>query len=282
MKATYTVSMMDGVQADLVPLTEDKLDEVSFLVAQAFLHSPIYSYIFEGLDETRRLEALTWLFRKNFYLRLSEGNCKCGFNNAPDNKPEMVCAFIMQPPGISPITSWVMVRNGILYLPLRYGFRALYRLLEVIAHYDENAGAIYKANPNVSFSSVERMVVKPNFQGKGFGSRFLSQAIAAEEKKGRAVFLTTQEFRNVVFYQRLGFKVLHEGASFSSATDWTMARMPVGLDIVANVPQRMPSVTKSRRPTRTSINSGLALGVLATAFIAALLFSPRNAGSSLR
>ncbi|CAE8649539.1 unnamed protein product [Polarella glacialis] len=254
----------------LTPLTHDRLDEVAALAAGAFLHSPSYCYIFEGLSEARRLEALAWLFRKNFYLRLSEGSCLCGFKTGPDAaQPENVCAFMLQPPDAPGFSVWLLIMNGILYLPLKYGVRALVRLLEVMDYEKAAKRAVFNANPGIRFSALERMVVKPGFQGQGVGTRYLGQALAAEAKKGRAVLLSTQEECNVRFYTRLGFAVLHEGATFSPigsvATGWSMAR-PAEITSAVKAPAEMPTVAPRDRKTLMSgplSLSGVALGILA-------------------
>ena len=273
--------------SDLAPLAPERVGEAAALAAAAFLHSPGYCYIFEGLSEAKRLEALTWLFRKNFALRLPEGTCRCGFKlnfraepgGGGGARAEMVCAFMLQLPGTPGISAWVMVKHGILSLPLRYGLRALRRLLEVMEHHEAVEEAVRAANPGVGFSALERMVVKPGAQGQGLGSRFLGQALAVEARAGRALLLSTQEARNVAFYARFGFTVLHEGPYFrctqrasggapaaagaTPVTVYTMVRAPSGTSL--KTPAEMPEIGSKEEKA----GGGLGLWVV-VAFVAAL------------
>jgi len=75
---------------------------------------------------------------------------------------------------------------------------------------------------------LNRMTVLPEYQGKGVGTHALSSALEEADQEGLSVVLATQERRNVVFYKRLGFKVVDEshvdiGKGY---TNWMMLREP--------------------------------------------------------
>jgi GNAT superfamily N-acetyltransferase len=54
------------------------------------------------------------------------------------------------------------------------------------------------------------MVVGPRWQGRGVGSVCLGAALNHRVPPGETVALSTNEHRNVVFYERLGFQLLGE------------------------------------------------------------------------
>eukprot|EP00435_Cladocopium_sp_Y103_P011346 s1042_g2.t4 len=126
------------------------------------------------------------------------------------------------PPDTPDVSFWQMLQAGILKLPLIFGPSALRRLLQ--------AKAVEEGEINVDGAyKLERMVVEPSAQGKGIGTRALQLALTESDASGHPVLLTTNEERNVTFYQRLGFEVIREanrelgGDSYSV---WVMVRHP--------------------------------------------------------
>jgi len=202
-----TASILENLgPLEQLPLTH--VDEAARLAAEAFRESPWYNYIFQDLDENARIEAMVWIFVRNIHLRL--GAARCIFHRPASKDPEMVCFFMLQLPGTEPIGMWQMIRVGILKLPILFGMGALRRMLEVMAHADKIARDFREeckaVGDETSFCMLERMVVKPRYQGTGVGSYGLRAGIAEAAARGEGIFLTTQEERNVTFYSRLGFK----------------------------------------------------------------------------
>jgi GNAT superfamily N-acetyltransferase len=208
------------------------VEEAAGLAAAALVHSPAYAYIFEALDESARLKALTWLFEVNIRLRLDSGAARCAYAQRAGGRAEMVCFFMMLPPNSEEIGTWAMVANGILSFPFRFGFQAFWRLLEVKARHDRLDRTFLEArsNPLGTFCRLERMAVHPSWQGKGVGSRILGDAIAEAASQGYGVKLSTQEPRNVTFYSRLGFTLVEQQpylAVFGQAhTNYEMSKEP--------------------------------------------------------
>ena len=211
--------------------------EAAALAAAAFVHTPSYTYIYEGLDEAQRLAALTWLFGVNIRLRLHQGGARCAFaaesDAAPGQHGEMLCFFMLQPPAAAEISTLVMLRNGMLLFPFRFGFRALVRLLQVKGYHERAERAARQACGGCTeFASLERMVVRPGAQGGGLGSRCLGAALAEAAADGQAVVLGTQSARNVKFYSRLGFEEVGQDsryfatASSSGESNWMMVKRP--------------------------------------------------------
>eukprot|EP00602_Paraphysomonas_sp_CaronLab_P005106 CAMPEP_0185035016 /NCGR_PEP_ID=MMETSP1103-20130426/25657_1 /TAXON_ID=36769 /ORGANISM="Paraphysomonas bandaiensis, Strain Caron Lab Isolate" /LENGTH=106 /DNA_ID=CAMNT_0027571915 /DNA_START=420 /DNA_END=740 /DNA_ORIENTATION=- len=80
---------------------------------------------------------------------------------------------------------------------------------------------------------LQRMSVKPAFQGKGVGTHCLRQALQEADDAGYFVILSTQKSVNVSFYERLGFLTVRESdftpcgnGSGEAYHNWFMVRSP--------------------------------------------------------
>ena len=177
---------------NVTPLQElpyEKIDEAAALAADAFIRSPGYCYIFEGLSVAQRRRALKWLFVKNFTVRHGSGVARCAFAEGG----EMACFFMIQTPESGEVGAWTMLRHGILDAVPRFGLRPFFRLLEVKGYHErlerafvadqrKQQEAFLKSLGNTElpgffddehWCSVERMVVHPDWQGRGVGSQCL-------------------------------------------------------------------------------------------------------------
>ena len=192
-------------------LNLDEVDEAAHLMAAAFLYSPVYIYIFEGLDAEKRQEALFWLFNRNIYLRLSSS--RCAFDEISG---KMVCCYMLHGSDDKNISIWSMLTNGILTLPFLYGLKAFTRLLEVKAYHERLDDGLRKTRiiNTKKYITLERMVVSPTVQGHGIGSKCLHDGLIEAQRSGVDVYLTTQEIRNISFYSRLGFVVIRKDEDY--------------------------------------------------------------------
>ena len=79
----------------LRPLAECEITEAAELAAAAFMTSPGYAYIFEGLDEKQRRAGLTWLFGRNIALQLP--SARCAFTSKGETEKEEICLLYTSP-----------------------------------------------------------------------------------------------------------------------------------------------------------------------------------------
>ena len=89
--------------------------------------------------------------------------------------------------------------------PLKFGLATLKRLLQVMEDMEKGCKDIFPSSNKSEYVRLERMVVHPDFQGKGLGTKCLQNVIKKTEVP---IHLMTQEQRNVTFYNRSGFRVL--------------------------------------------------------------------------
>lgn len=216
-------------------LPPDRIREAAELAATAFHDSPIYIAICGDAKTTSdattdvndgslcfRQRFLRWLFELNFRLRLGTSANRAIF----DDDGKLLVFFMFVAPDIADVGLWDMIRVGILMAPFKFGLGVVQRLLYIKDKFEHIERELMDAHGNEPMFRLERMVVHPDMQGKGLGSRALKQALDEADEAGLPVLLCTQEERNVRFYSRLGFEVV-QTHDFAGCSHWTMLRQPV-------------------------------------------------------
>ena len=215
------------------------LADLADSLGAAFCSSPAYWYVLKDtVSASERQSALAWLLQRNVWLHLAEDCCfalrkrdlptallpRCP--ELADDK--VVCYFMLINRGQrKPLRLWELVTNGLLLLPFYYGWAAARRLLYILDQGDSKKAEVWpdteatateatatEAKPLTTYY-LHNMIVHPSMQGCKVGSTCLEQALhGIRDRHSPAhparVTLTTQEARNVTFYQRLGFRVVAE------------------------------------------------------------------------
>ena len=215
---------------DIRPLRERELGLAVAVTSEAFGNSPAYTQM--QADPARRAGFLRWLFERNYWLRLDAGSGRCVFDrvsdgNADGSEPELVMFFMLERPGLPRLTTWDMLRAGLLAGFVTQGVGPMMKLLETKAWFEAQEREALGARAG-TVARLERVTVLPSRQGRGVGSAALRAALRKTDALGLAVFLATQEERNVRFYKRLGFAVIADtvcpiGAGYRN---WMMLREP--------------------------------------------------------
>lgn len=180
------------------PLRESELNEVSKVVAKAFLHTPSYVEIFRGSDEEKQYH-LQELFQRNLSMVQSKATNSIHCYYTDDSRQELVCSFMLVPANLE-FSLWDKIVHGLLTLLFIYGWTTFMRLIYGADHHDDLFAKIMQGRPHLQ---VQRMIVNPAMQGKGLGSKLLGEALKEADRQGLPVVLGTQEERNVTFYTRL-------------------------------------------------------------------------------
>mmetsp|Transcript_15462 Transcript_15462/g.27321 ORF Transcript_15462/g.27321 Transcript_15462/m.27321 type:complete len:238 (+) Transcript_15462:71-784(+) len=218
------------------------INEAAKVMAMAFSDSPAYNFIFQG-DPTYRLGALEWFFEKN--LRLIQRRCPSALKGVLDIEGKVIACFLWTPSSHVKVSTWDMIITaGLWQLPFKFGLATLKRLLQTVGHIESGERDFFSASFSEGNSSdfimLERMAIRPDFQGRGLGTKCLKSMIIKTEDP-IPIRLLTQEHRNVAFYKRLGFGVVGEMEMMSHNdrndhgfttlfTSWFMIREPpVGL-----------------------------------------------------
>ena len=104
------------------PLTEEHLPAAVALAAAAFANSIAYVSICP--DAHRRREFLEWLFTVNARRGMEHGYARCVVDEG-----EVICFFLLEPPGIPKMSTWDMIRAGLLGAAWRFGLASTRRLV---------------------------------------------------------------------------------------------------------------------------------------------------------
>ena len=237
----HTADDKDGTSLTVTvhPLERHEFSEAAHVMAQAFCDSPSYAYMFESVpNRTKRIAALQWLFTQNLKLLADSGvvahkicvhhhQDEDGSTTAgsPTNEPIMVGTVLCTPVTQTELTVWTMLYYGLYQIPFRFGWRPMKRLLATIDEFQ----AVWNSMDTTTTTGIqlERMTIRPDYQGRGIGSRALRHVLSSSSSS-LSVRLATQEERNVQFYQRLGFRVVHHQTmghdNGSSYPSWFMVR----------------------------------------------------------
>ncbi|KAL3935243.1 MAG: hypothetical protein SGBAC_009206 [Bacillariaceae sp.] len=221
---------------ELQVLGPEYIEECASVMAKAFSNSPVYQYMFQGTAEFRT-SALEWLFAKN--IRIVLDKCPQALRGMLNEGNQVVCCFMWVPQEHQNVSLGEMLWHGLLKMPIKFGLDSVKRMLQVLDEFEmpskEYIAQVNKSDQNkmVMEGSIQlqRMVVRPDCQGQGLGSKALKAVIAQESAKGKVnLHLETQSLRNVTFYERLGFKVVWDRDFYEEDKEhkfhsWYMVRM---------------------------------------------------------
>jgi GNAT superfamily N-acetyltransferase len=126
------------------------------------------------------------------------------------------------PPGLShtPITR--LIRAGLALTPLKFGLGAMGRFMA--ANHVERLRAKLAPEPHWYLWVIG---IEPEQQGRGLGSSLVEPMIARAETEGMPCYLETHKERNVAFYEKHGYNVVHSGnVPGSGPPYWCLKREP--------------------------------------------------------
>lgn len=217
----------------LTILPPERIREAAAVAAAAFAE-PTRSNAWVAVCGTdaslaSRHALLRYIFERNFQLRL---RTRC--NRALFREGRLVCCFMFVTPEVANVSLWEMLRVGLVAMPLYFGWGTVRRLLAIKNSTEDQFEAARVAHGLLGkpVCMLERMVVHPADQGRGIGTQALRQVLAEADAAGWPMLLGTNEERNVVFYERVGFEVVHrkeetvDGYSFLT---FTMLRRPAAM-----------------------------------------------------
>lgn len=202
-------------------LTPALFPSATRLLADAFLTNPAHVYICP--DHQRRRLQLEWLLGGN--LRM-QPDLDYSFCLANENEVQAM-GFWTRSSGPRP-SMLQKVRAGFLAAGSRLGPAGVRRLFEVTSQIDRQLSETFGATP---YWYLNNMVVAKDLRGTGVGTRLLAEqlSIVAQAAPSLPSALTTQRPENVVFYERLGFRVAVEhivGSGPVAFRNWVMSHPP--------------------------------------------------------
>jgi len=187
-------------------------EKAGAVLADAFLHYPLMLHAFEGKREYDRSIALHHLYTHCAKAASQFG----GVMLSADQQ----AALIWLPASCFPLGLWREIKSGMVALPFKLGVASTLRLMR---HDAVSEGWIAKhAGPKMGY--IWCVGVVADARGKGLSRQIIEQCIVAMRAQGLNEFwLKTEDAKNVLIYEKLGFELVYETLVKSSGiTSWVM------------------------------------------------------------
>jgi len=194
---------------EVVRMSPDRLVEASAVLARAFQDDPAWSWVFPSAS--RRAALLPWLFQMGFEVTEAE-------IWSTDDPLRGIARWL--PPGRPSVHVGPMLR-ALVATPLRVReatsrFFAYGRAVEAM-----RTEAVPEPHWYLAGIGVE-----PALQRQGIGSALIMPGLEAASAAGFPAALLTNSDRNLSFYRRHGFEVVHEGRTPEDGPRAWMMRRP--------------------------------------------------------
>ena len=183
--ANAPIAITTVSEANLLPAQET--------LVQAFADDPVAAHLFP--DASKRAAGMAHIFR--IALRYGQKHGQVDLI-----QPAGAVAIWMRPEHATP--SWArLVRAGYLTTPFAVGWSATRRMLR-FERFIEACRLRTLDNPHWYLFSIG---VRPDQQGQGLGATLLRHGLQRAQATGVPCYLETANARNLLFYQKHGFRV---------------------------------------------------------------------------
>ena len=203
---------MTASTTEATHLKKSQLDEAGEMLGRAFFDDPLMEYILP--DEASRAGKLDWFMRSGAKYGTLYGEVH--------TTPETVDgAAVWLPPGEADMGLFRMARAGMILGPFKLGPGAFGRFMTLMNYMEE----LHKRDMPKDHWYLMILGVDTAKQGQGVGGSIIQPILGRADADGLPCYLETMKERNVVFYEKHGFKVVVEddlpkgGPHF-----WTMKR----------------------------------------------------------
>ena len=197
---------------EILHVEAHQIPKAAQVVADAFHHYPMMAHYFPNPDRRRR--RLPWYMEKTLRcaLRYGEVLATADFSGI----------LFTLPPGHTRLSQGEYVRNGFLWTPLVMG---LQNYLKSDACEQFVADTHEKLMAGRSHIYLWGLVADPKAQRKGAGTALMHSLTARADAEALPVYLETHDEKNVAYYQRFGFELIHQDVIPNHGLDiWCMAR----------------------------------------------------------
>jgi ribosomal protein S18 acetylase RimI-like enzyme len=196
-----------------VRLTQVQLKPAIEVMGRAFLHDPFLKHL--APDDTKRAR-LTPEF-VGIVVKY------CFLYGEVWTFPSLEGVACWLRPGKTSPSFAGMLRTGMLFMPLQFGWAGFRRFNEVVT-YTESLHKQFAAGPHWYLWGLG---VEPSEQRKGVGGTLLYSVLSQADAAGQPCYLETQNESNLPFYQKHGFEVVSNGVvPKSNLRVWAMLRKP--------------------------------------------------------
>jgi GNAT superfamily N-acetyltransferase len=184
------------------------------ILAEAFLHYPLMTYAFEGQNDDNRKRNLLQL-----YTNCAKACNKYGGVEVLENNEGVL---IWLSGNNFPLGFLREIKSGMAAIPFHIGVKPTLRLM----NHDAVPETWIKKNAGESFGYIWCLGVLAANRGKGWSRILIDRSIAEMKKSGINEFwLKTEDPKNVLIYNKMGFVVMYETEVKSSGIrSWVMKK----------------------------------------------------------
>lgn len=197
----------------LIALDRKGVRQAAEVCAAAFYEGPYTRFLFPDTRDRDR-------YMRPRFQRMLLRAVLYGELYATSEKLEGVMSLLPHPP--APVRPWTRLRAWSLR-SIRYA-RSVQERVAVGTAYLTERRKHHMPGPHMM---LETVAVRPELQGRGFGSGLIRHALARADAEQLPLYLDTFALRSAEMYRRFGFCVLEEGRiSGMDSPVYLMARQP--------------------------------------------------------
>jgi ribosomal protein S18 acetylase RimI-like enzyme len=207
------------MEADMetIKLNPGKKKEAAEVIAAAFFDYPMFTCYFP--DPEKRARILPWYLENVLTCALHYGEVY--------TTPEISGVIFTLPPGHTKISLGEYLKNGFLLTPFVLGFRDFVRSQECEQFVADTHESVMDQRPHYYLWGL---AVDPDHKRKRIGTALMQPFIDKVDAEEKPTYLETHDERNVGYYQRMGFSLVHtDRIPKYDLTIWCMVREPLKL-----------------------------------------------------
>jgi ribosomal protein S18 acetylase RimI-like enzyme len=191
------MSVSSSPEPPILELSSGDLPNVANLLAEAFQNDPLWLKYLP--NPATRGQLLRKFFRVFVTYALHYGKVM-GIKDPHD--PNLLQAvLIWYPPGRGKVSSWGMIRSGI----LRLVFGPLGKFFIAGRHFFAHSDRLHELHAPPTHYYLSLLSVSPNCQGNGLAGKLMRSQLKLFASENIPAYLETSNPANVPIYQHLGF-----------------------------------------------------------------------------
>ena len=167
------------------------------VLTAAFFDYPMFAHYFP--NSKKRKQRLSWYMEKTL-------NCAVRYGEVFVTSDCSGVMFIL-PPAHTRLTDKEYIQNGFLFVPFVMGFRNYVKSSECEKFVADTHERLLNGKEHYYLWGL---VTDPKVQQKGVGSALLKTLIDKADAENMPVYLETHDEKNVAYYERFGFKLIHK------------------------------------------------------------------------
>jgi GNAT superfamily N-acetyltransferase len=202
------------VVADIIELESSQVKRAAAVVTAAFFDYPMMVHYFPNVK--KRQKRLSWYLKNVLRSALRYGEAFV--------TSDYTGVLFLLPPGHTRITTKEYIKCGFLFTPLVMGYRR-YKMSDECER--------FVADTHEQIMNGRRhhylwgLVTEPKEQRKGIGTALVKIITDKADADGLPIYTETHDEKNVAYYERFGFKLVHTDTIPKHGLDiWCMVREP--------------------------------------------------------